>query len=128
MLERGHGAFVFVSSLAAVHSTGRSLAYETSKAAVVAISRHFAVRYADRGIRANTLVLGVIDSTMVRRIWGDSPDAIAKRASMSPLGRQGRPDEVAAAAAFLASNDASFITGTTLVVDGGRLAHAGDRL
>lgn len=119
MLERGCGAFVFVTSLAALASSGNSMAYEATKSAQLGITRHIAVRYADRGIRANALALGVIDSTMVRKLYGDSPERHAGRARMSPMGREGRPEEVAAAAAFLASDDASYITGTTLIVDGG---------
>jgi NAD(P)-dependent dehydrogenase (short-subunit alcohol dehydrogenase family) len=120
MLERGGGTFVFISSLAGIQSTGRSLAYEASKAAVIAVARHFGIRYANRGIRSNSLIVGIIDSTMVRRLWGDAEQTAAGRDAMSPIGRQGRPEEVAAAAAFLASDDASFITGTSLIVDGGR--------
>jgi NAD(P)-dependent dehydrogenase (short-subunit alcohol dehydrogenase family) len=119
MLERGRGAFVFVTSLAALASSGNSLAYEATKSAQLGITRHIAVRYADRGVRANALALGVIDSTMVRKLYGDSAERHAGRDRMSPMGREGRPEEVAAAAAFLASDDASYITGTTLIVDGG---------
>jgi NAD(P)-dependent dehydrogenase (short-subunit alcohol dehydrogenase family) len=118
MVERGHGAFVFVSSVAAVLG-GSGLAYEATKAAQVAVSRHIAVRYAKRGIRSNCLLLGLIDSTMVRREFGGIDGRMDKRAAAPPMKRQGRPEEVAAAAAFLASDDASYVNGTTLVVDGG---------
>lgn len=120
MLERRRGSFVFVTSLAALLSSGNSLAYEATKAAQLALARHITRRYADRGIRANSLVLGVIDSTMVRKAYGDDETLRAGRDRMVPAGRQGRPDEVAGAAAFLASDDASFVTGTTLIVDGGQ--------
>ena len=122
MVERGSGVFVFVTSVAAVASSGNSLAYEATKSAQLAVMRHIAVRYADRGIRSNALVLGVIDSTMVRKAFGDTDDRRAFRDAMAPMGRQGQPSEVAAAAAFLASADASYITGTTLTVDGGMTA------
>lgn len=119
MIERGRGVFVFVTSIAALASSGSSLAYEATKSAQLGVMRHVAVRYADRGIRANALALGVVDSTMVRRSFGDDADRHAGRAAMSPMGREGRPEEVATAAVFLASDDSAYVTGTTLVVDGG---------
>ncbi|MGI9623080.1 MAG: SDR family NAD(P)-dependent oxidoreductase [Acidimicrobiales bacterium] len=119
MIDRGHGVFVFVTSLAAVVSSGNSVAYEATKSAQLGVMRHVAVRYADRGIRSNALVLGVIDSTMVRKAFGNTGGDHESRDSMAPMGRQGRPEEAAAAAAFLASDDATYITGTSLVVDGG---------
>jgi len=118
MLERGHGVFVFVTSVAAVLG-GTGVAYEASKAAQVAVSRHLAVRYAKRGIRSNCVMLGLIDSTMVRREYGHIDGRMEARAAAPPMKRQGTPEEVAAAAAFLASSDASYVNGTVLVVDGG---------
>jgi NAD(P)-dependent dehydrogenase (short-subunit alcohol dehydrogenase family) len=119
MVERGSGVFVFVTSLAAMASSGNSLAYEATKSAQLGIMRHVAVRYAGRGIRSNALALGVIDSTMVRKAFGNDDERHHTRDRMAPIGRQGHPDEVAAAAAFLASDDASYVTGSTLTVDGG---------
>lgn len=122
MLSRGGGAFVFVGSTAGQLSSGRDLAYEASKAAQLAVMRHLAVRYGPRGIRSNAVVLGVIDTPLVRRHFGAGDDRGAARGAVSPLGRQGRPEEAAAAAAFLASDDASFVNGHCLVVDGGASA------
>ncbi len=119
MIERGSGTFVFVGSTAGTLSPGRSLAYEATKAAQMAVMRHIAVRFGRKGIRSNAVVLGVIDSALVRREFGAEPEALKARDSVAPLGRQGRPDEVAAAAAFLASSDASYVNGHALVVDGG---------
>lgn len=118
MLEQGRGVFVFVTSLAAARG-GTGLAYEASKSGQLGLTRHIAVRYAKRGIRSNALMLGLIDSTMVRREFGAIDGRMDKRASAPPMKRQGRPEEVAAACAFLASDDASYVNGTTLVVDGG---------
>lgn len=117
MLTAGGGAFVFVGSAAGIYSSRRSLSYEASKAAQLAVMRHLAVRYADRGIRANAAVLGNIDSALVRRQFGT--DGGAARGSIVPMRREGTPEEAAAAVCFLASDDASYITGQSLLVDGG---------
>jgi NAD(P)-dependent dehydrogenase (short-subunit alcohol dehydrogenase family) len=119
MLARGRGAFVIVSSSAAMVSSGRSLAYEASKAAQLAIMRHIAVRYADRGIRANAVVLGLIDSTMVRRMFGATEQQQKQRSAVVPMRREGNPEEVAALVAFLASDDATYVNGTAIPIDGG---------
>lgn len=119
MLARGRGSFIIVSSSAAVQASGRSLGYEASKAAQLALMRHIAVRYAERGIRANAVVLGLIDSTMVRRMYGGSAEQQAQRASVVPMGREGRPEEVARLVALLASDEAAYINGAAIPIDGG---------
>lgn len=119
MIDRRAGCFVFVGSTAAVLSSGRSLSYEASKAAQLAVMRHLAVRYGGHGVRSNAVVLGIIDSPMVRREFVADEVAAAARDAVVPMRRQGTPEEAAAAALFLMSDDASYINGHSLIVDGG---------
>ena len=126
MSKQGGGAIVTVSSVAGLRYLGYPhLAYNVTKAAVIQFARMIAQQYAGQGIRANTVVPGLIDTPRVRtnvaRMF--SPDdfeaAKAARDRQVPIGRMGTPWEVANAVAFLASDEASYITGTELVVDGG---------
>lgn len=117
MLEQGSGSIVFVGSTAGMYSSRRSMSYEVTKAAQLAVMRHVAGRYGSRGVRSNAVVLGNIDSALVRREFGE--DASGRRGAVAPMGREGLPEEGAAAVAFLASDDASYITGQSLLVDGG---------
>jgi NAD(P)-dependent dehydrogenase (short-subunit alcohol dehydrogenase family) len=130
LVASGHGAVVNLASFHAYATIGNFAAYAASKAGVVGLTRSAALELAPHGVRVNAVAPGVIHTAMTQQ-WLDSiPDPKAALASMiekQPLGRLGRPEEVAAAIAFLASDEASFITGTTLYVDGGvtaRLWHA----
>jgi NAD(P)-dependent dehydrogenase (short-subunit alcohol dehydrogenase family) len=115
VLEAG-SSVVFISSIAAVRPTGQLLAYETSKAALGALMRAVAFEGKSRSIRANVVMLGLIDTGL-----GRSANETAQRASVPvPLGRHGTAWEVAYATVFLVSNEAAYITGQTLAVDGGR--------
>jgi len=115
MAKAGGGAIVNVSSLAA-HRSNQAISYETTKAALLGLSRSAANSHARDNIRVNTILPGLINSSMVRRLIGDREAQVAPRI---PMGRQGTPWEIASAIVFLLSDDASYITGTELIVDGG---------
>ncbi len=126
MERQAKGAIVNISSVAAIRYWGApAVAYNTSKAAILQFTRSVALEYARKGIRANVILPGVIDTPLINEpLKADhAPEEIerirAERHSMIPIGRMGDPFEIAKAAAFLASDDASYITGAELVVDGG---------
>ncbi len=123
MATRGSGALVFISSLAAQRSAPYPyVSYEVSKAALQRLSASIAREYAAVGIRSNCVVPGPIDTPHVDAYirQKEDPDALARsRAALVPMRRQGTPWDVAKAALFLASDEAAFITGVDLRVDGG---------
>ncbi len=125
-----HGAIVNVSSLASIGAAGNLTAYKMSKAAVNALTQNLAVTNAKYGVRANAILPGFIDTPMAvdataRALDTDRSKVAAARAAAVPLGRQGTAWDVANAALFLASDDAAFITGILLLVDGGQSARVG---
>jgi 2-keto-3-deoxy-L-fuconate dehydrogenase len=125
MLERGGGVIVNTASVAGMIGLRDRAAYCASKGAVIALTKQVAVQWAGSGIRCNCVCPGTVDSPWVARLTAEAPDPQARRAELiarQPLGRLGRPDEVAAAALYLASDDAAFVTGTALVIDGGIVA------
>jgi meso-butanediol dehydrogenase / (S,S)-butanediol dehydrogenase / diacetyl reductase len=124
MLRRGSGAIVNNASINAIRGNHELVAYSASKGAVAAMTRALALDYASQSIRVNCVCPGTIEDTrMLQRKLETSADAAALRAAFiakHPMGRMARSEEVARAALFLASEDASFITGIELPVDGGR--------
>jgi len=132
MLAQRRGAIVHVSSLASLRSPATPYcAYSASKAAMNGLSQSIASQYAGQGIRSNVLVLGMIDTPHVREQLGatspDGVDALMKRRhAQSPTGAMGTVWEAADAAAFLASDAASYVNGTELLVDGGLHRRVGE--
>jgi NAD(P)-dependent dehydrogenase (short-subunit alcohol dehydrogenase family) len=124
MEAQGAGAIVNISSLAAIRWTGYPyVSYAAAKAALGQLTRSIAIEYAARGIRANTILPGVLDTphaySQIAGYHGDLEEMRARRAAMVPMKRQGDAWDVAWAAVFLASDQARFITGIELPVDGG---------
>jgi NAD(P)-dependent dehydrogenase (short-subunit alcohol dehydrogenase family) len=125
------GAIVNVSSHQAQRAIRGALPYVTAKAAVEGLTRALAVDYGPRGIRVNAVALGSITTERYVAFLGQQEPGEAQRIEeemrlLHPIGRVGRPEEVAAAVAYLLSNDASFINGATVPVDGGRSVHGRD--
>ncbi len=119
MLEGGGGSIVNVASFVALMGAATpQIAYTSSKGGVLAMTREIAVEFARRGIRANALCPGPIETPLMAELLAD-PDRRQRRLVHIPIGRFGRPDEIANAAMFLASDESSFMTGAALVVDGG---------
>ncbi|MDV3129659.1 SDR family oxidoreductase [Mycobacterium sp. 21AC1] len=120
-LRRGDGkSIVNVASTAGIRGMDSPLdAYQVSKAAVVSLTRTLALQLAPEGIRANTVCPGAILTPMIDHLYVDNPARRADMENRTPLRRLGMPDEIANAIAFLLSDDASFVTATDLVVDGG---------
>ena len=122
MLRNGGGSIINNASVAGMVGFPGISAYCASKGGIVQLTKTAALEYADQGIRVNCLCPGVIDTAMVRRFTGGSDEVERQMTAMEPVGRMGRPREVAKLALFLASDDSSFITGAVIPVDGGFVA------
>ncbi|MGO3518487.1 MAG: SDR family NAD(P)-dependent oxidoreductase [Acetobacter cibinongensis] len=119
MVKAGRGAIVCLSSISAFAGQKGQAVYGPAKFVASGLTKHLAIDLADKGIRVNAVAPGTIDTPAVA---GLGKEGIEKVVSMHPLGRMGKPEEVANAILFLASDEASFITGAVLPVDGGYLA------
>jgi NAD(P)-dependent dehydrogenase (short-subunit alcohol dehydrogenase family) len=130
MVDQGRGAIVNISSLAGIRWTGYNYSsYYASKAAVINFTRGVAIEYASRGIRANSILPGLMDTPhiyqQITTFYTSAEEMVQARHKLSPTGRMGTAWDVANAAVFLASDDAAYINGIELPVDGGLHAKAG---
>ncbi len=122
MIEQGGGVIINTASVAGMIGIPKRASYCASKGAVIALTRQMAIEYVGQGIRVNCVCPGTVGSPWVDRLLQQADDPAAARQALEkrqPMGRLGTPEEVAAAALYLASDDAAFITGTGLVLDGG---------
>jgi NAD(P)-dependent dehydrogenase (short-subunit alcohol dehydrogenase family) len=119
MIEQRSGSIVNIASIEGIEGTEGGSSYNASKGGVVLLTKNMAIDYGRLGIRVNCICPGFIDTPMFRSVMGGMGPIADKYRARHKLGRFGRPEEIASAAAFLASDDASFVTGHPLVVDGG---------
>ena len=123
LLERGGGSVINVASFVALMGAATSqIAYTASKGAVLSLSRELGVQFARQGVRVNALCPGPVETPLLLRIFGDDPAAYERRRVHLPMGRLAKPREIVNAALFLASDESSYVTGSTFLVDGGLTA------
>jgi NAD(P)-dependent dehydrogenase (short-subunit alcohol dehydrogenase family) len=123
LLERGGGSVINVASFVALVGAATSqISYTASKGAVLSMSRELAVQFARDGVRVNALCPGPVETPLLLRIFGDDPAAYERRRIHLPMGRLAKPREIVNAALFLASDESSYVTGATFLVDGGLTA------
>ena len=120
LLQRGGGSVINTASFVAVMGAAISqVSYTASKGAVLSMSRELGVEFADRGVRVNALCPGPVNTPLLQELFLKDPERAAKRLVHVPMGRFGEAEEIANAALFLASDESSFITATSFLVDGG---------
>jgi NAD(P)-dependent dehydrogenase (short-subunit alcohol dehydrogenase family) len=122
MLKQGNGTIVNTASILATIAMPNIPLYVASKHAVVGLTKATALQYAKSGIRVNAVSPGAIATEMIEQATGGQDEAKAYMAGLHPIGRLGKPDEIANAVLWLSSDAASFVTGETLMVDGGFVA------
>ncbi len=120
LLERGGGSVINVASFVALMGAATSqISYTASKGAVLSMTRELAVEFARRGVRVNALCPGPVETPLLMRLFESDPAAYERRRVHVPLGRLAKAREIAQGALFLASDESSYVTGTTFLVDGG---------
>jgi NAD(P)-dependent dehydrogenase (short-subunit alcohol dehydrogenase family) len=120
MVEQGKGSIINTASFVAVMGAATSqISYTASKGGVLAMSRELGVQFARDGVRVNALCPGPVNTPLLRELFATDPERAARRLVHIPMGRFAEPDEIASAALFLASDDSSFMTASTFLVDGG---------
>ena len=120
LLSRGGGSIINTASFVAVMGAATSqISYSASKGGVLAMSRELGVQFARQGVRVNALCPGPVNTPLLQELFASDPERAARRLVHIPMGRFGEAKEIAAAAAFLASDDSSFMTASTFLVDGG---------
>ncbi|MFE4725162.1 3-oxoacyl-ACP reductase [Microbacterium sp. NPDC056736] len=120
MVPAGRGSIINTASFVALLGSATSqISYTASKGGVLALTRELGVQFARQGIRVNALCPGPVNTPLLQELFAKDPERAQRRLVHVPMGRFAEPEELAAAVAFLASDDASFITATAFVVDGG---------
>ena len=120
LVAAGGGSVINVASFVATMGAAVSqISYTASKGAVLSMSRELGVEFADRGVRVNALCPGPVNTPLLKELFAKDPERAAKRLVHIPMGRFGEADEIAKAALFLASDDSTFVTASTFMVDGG---------
>ena len=122
MSEQGSGAIVNSSSIAGLVGIPRQPVYVASKHAVSGMTKSTAVEFAERGIRINAVAPGLVDTPLMERIYASNPDLRAEADDWQPIGRPGKPEEIAEAVVWLLSDRASYVLGHVMAVDGGFVA------
>lgn len=124
MVPQGSGSIINTASFVAVMGSATSqISYTASKGGVLAMSRELGVQFARQGIRVNALCPGPVNTPLLQELFAKDPERAARRLVHIPMGRFAEAEELAAAVAFLASDDSSFITASTFLVDGGISGH-----
>jgi NAD(P)-dependent dehydrogenase (short-subunit alcohol dehydrogenase family) len=120
LLEAGGGSVINTASFVAVMGAATSqISYTASKGGVLALSRELGIEFARRRVRVNALCPGPVDTALLRELFAKNPEQAARRLAHVPMGRFARAEEIAQGALFLASDDASYVTASTFLVDGG---------